>query len=43
MREVSRIYSMPIMDEMGEDKQCWKFTTHGNYTICISLYHGKFG
>jgi len=29
---------MPIMDDMEEYKQCWKFTTHSEYTV-KSAYH----
>jgi len=31
-RDVDNILAMPIMDEIGEDKRCWKFTTHEDYT-----------
>jgi len=37
-RGVGNIFSLPIMDEIREDKQCWKFTTYGDYTI-KSAYH----
>jgi hypothetical protein len=37
-RDVENILAMPIMDKIGEDIQCWKFTTHGDYTV-KSAYH----
>jgi len=37
-RDAENILAMPIMDEMGVDKQCWIFTIHGYYTV-KSDYH----
>jgi len=37
-RDAENILAMPIMDDMGEDKRCWKFTNHGEYTV-KSTYH----
>lgn len=37
-RDVESILAMSIMDEIGEDKRCWKFTTYGDYTL-KSAYH----
>jgi len=35
---IENIIALPITDEIGEDKQCWKFTSHGEYTV-ESTYH----
>lgn len=32
-RDAKNILAMPIIDEIGEDKTCWKFTSHGEYTV----------
>jgi hypothetical protein len=37
-RDAKNILAMPIIDEIGEDKQCWKFTSHGECTV-KSAYH----
>lgn len=37
-RDVESILAMSIMDEIGEDERCWKFTTYEDYTV-KSAYH----
>jgi len=37
-RHTENILAMPIMDDMGEDKRCWKFIKHSDYMF-KSIYN----
>ena len=38
-RDAENILAMPIMDDMGQDRRCWKFTTQREYTVKSAYHH----